>query len=166
MWLNGASALSAGKRFQERTTEKRVQSFAERSHGQDTLASICAERKGKKKMMMSGISNDVFIVCTAVLFVTVVIGGMFAGNAASIWLKNRREERANKFAIAEARHDAKHEQERNEWMRLLHEKDAYIKALHNELLRVSRNHDTAMKLLKESEMKRMGKEQDDANADE
>lgn len=166
MWLNGANALSAGKRYHGHTTEKRVQIFAEKLLGHATLASICAERKGKKKMMMSGISDDVFIVCTAVLFVTVVIGGMFASNAASIWLKNRREERANKLAITESRHDEQHERERNEWAKLLREKDAYIKSLHNELLRESRRNELAIQLLRKFDAKLNGKEQDDANADE
>lgn len=117
--------------------------------------------------MMNAISNDVFIVCTAILFVTVVIGGMFASNAASIWLKNRREERANKLAVAEARHDEQHEREREDWMKLLQEKDAYIKSLSNELLRTAKNNEIAMRLLRESELARMGKEQDtDASADE
>lgn len=108
--------------------------------------------------MMSGISNDVFIVCTAVLFVTVVIGGMFASNAASIWIKNRREERAAKYERDELRHDEKHEMERNTWIQLLQEKDAYIKSLHNELLRTSKDRDLAIRLLKESELQRMGKD--------
>ena len=103
-------------------------------------------------------------VCTAVLFITVVLGGVFSSNAASIWLKNKREERAARYALAELRHDDRMDKERSDWMRLVQEKDGYIKSLQNELLRISKNHEIAMNLLKESERQRMGK--DDASADE
>lgn len=105
-------------------------------------------------------------VCTTVLFITVIIGGMFASNAASIWLKNRREERTARYALAELRHDDRMDKERSDWMRLVQDKDEYIKSLQNELLRVSKSHEIAMNLLKESERQRVGKEQENVGTDE
>ena len=101
--------------------------------------------------MIYGVADKVFIVCTIVLFITAIIGGMFAVNAASIWIKNRREERASREREHEARVFAFAENERERWIQLLHEREQEIRKLTDEVDRLSTMNDVAGKLLTESE---------------
>ena len=87
------------------------------------------------------------IICSSILFFTVIVAGMFASSAASVWIRNRREERASAERIQTARADESRDRERNEWVSLLRQKDEQINSLNNEVLRLSRNYDVARKLL-------------------
>ena len=93
------------------------------------------------------------ITNTTVSFITVILAGAVITSAVGAWLRNRREERANRVRLAEARADAMHERERDQWTNLLREKDGQIAALHNEVLRLSRNYDIVSNILKVAEQK-------------
>ena len=93
------------------------------------------------------------ITNTTVSFITVVLAGAVITSAIGSWLRNRREERSNRVRLAEARADAMHDRERDQWTTLLREKDGQIAALHNEVLRLSRNYDIVSNILKLAEKK-------------
>ena len=93
------------------------------------------------------------ITNTTVSFVTVILAGAVIMSTIGAWLRNRREERSNRVRIAEARADAMHDRERDQWTTLLREKDGQIAALHNEVLRLSRNYDIVSNILKLAEKK-------------
>lgn len=93
------------------------------------------------------------ITNTTVSFITVILAGAVITSAVGAWLRNRREERANRIKLAEARADAMHDRERDQWTNLLREKDGQIAALHNEVLRLSRNYDIVSNVLKAAEKK-------------
>ena len=93
------------------------------------------------------------ITNTTVSFITVILAGAVITSAVGAWLKNRREEREARIRATEARSDAMHERERDQWTSLLREKDGQIMALHNELLRLSRNYDIVSNILKAAEKK-------------
>lgn len=108
--------------------------------------------------MSEHIQRTALLLCTVCLFCTTVIGGLFLSNAASLWLRNRREERRARAAEKEIRANAWAENEREQWFALLARKDAELQALQNELLRVSKNCEIASRLLRESEKQRLDKE--------
>lgn len=93
------------------------------------------------------------ITNTTVSFVTVILAGAVIMSAIGAWLRNRREERSNRVRLAEARADEMHDRERDQWTSLLREKDGQIAALHNEVLRLSRNYDIVSNILKVAEKK-------------
>lgn len=93
------------------------------------------------------------ITNTTVSFITVILAGAVIASAVGAWLKNRREERANRIRATEARADELHEREREHWTSLLREKDGQIAALNNEILRLSRNYDIVSNVLKAAEKK-------------
>ncbi len=111
--------------------------------------------------MTYGITDSIFIICTAVLFVTILIAGMFSANAVSMWIKNRREERANRLQVAELRQGEWEERERNQWMALFQQKDDEVKALRMTNMRLEKNLEIASRLLEASEQKRLEVEHDD-----
>ena len=93
------------------------------------------------------------ITNTTVSFITVILAGFVIISAVGAWLKNRREERANRVRMTEVRIDKLHEMERDQWTSLLREKDGQIAALNNEILRLSRNYDIVSNILKVAEKK-------------
>jgi len=94
------------------------------------------------------------IICSSILFFTVVTGGIFSANAAAAWLKNRREERESRERISDMRVSESREREREEWMQLLKERDMRVQGLQNELLRATRSEEILRKILRESELQR------------
>ena len=93
------------------------------------------------------------ITNTTVSFISVILAGAVITSAVGAWLKNRREERAARIRVTEARVDELHERERDQWTSLLREKDGQIAALNNEILRLSRNYDIVSNILKLAEKK-------------
>lgn len=92
-------------------------------------------------------------VITAVLFITVVLGGVFATSAASIWFRNRREERRNTVRAAEARSSERFNRERDSWLAILAEKDKEIETLKALNEKLNKNYDIATKILSVAERK-------------
>ena len=93
------------------------------------------------------------LVCTSVLFITVVLAGVFSVELAGAWLKNRREERANGVREAESRISARYDRERDSWLAILAEKDKEVKELNEMVNRLSKNLDIATKVLSVAERK-------------
>lgn len=90
-------------------------------------------------------------VCTAVLFITVVLGGVFAANAASIWFRNRREERQNTIRAAEVRQAERFNRERDSWLEILAEKDQQLARMNELVSRLEKNYDIATRILQTAE---------------
>lgn len=93
------------------------------------------------------------LVCTSVLFITVVLAGVFSVECAGAWLKNRREERCNSVREAEFRISARYDRERDSWLAILSEKDKEVKELNEMVNRLSKNLDIATKVLSVAERK-------------
>ncbi len=93
------------------------------------------------------------LVCTSVLFITVVLAGVFSVELAGAWLKNRREERANGVREAESRISARYDRERDSWLAILAEKDKEVRDLNEMVNRLSKNLDIATKVLSVAERK-------------
>lgn len=106
--------------------------------------------------MTNEMANTAMLVCTGVLFVTVLIGGTFAANAASVWLRNRREERDARERAQEARQNDFAERERDRWVELLAEREGRIEALTAEVARLTRLNEISSRLLETSERERLG----------
>ena len=100
-------------------------------------------------------------VCTAVLFITVTIAGVFAVELMAMWLKNRREERANRILSLEARSSERFDTERDSWIQLIRQKDAEIVRKDAEIVRLgdliatlNKNYDIANRLMENAEFKK------------
>lgn len=93
------------------------------------------------------------LVCTSVLFITVVLAGVFSVELAGAWLKNRREERANGVREAESRISARYDRERDSWLAIIAEKDKEVRELNEMVNRLSKNLDIATKVLSVAERK-------------
>ena len=92
-------------------------------------------------------------VCTTVLFITVILVGIFGVEVMGAWLRNKREERANGVREAETRISARYDKERNSWLQILAEKDAEIKSLNEMVNKLNKNYDIATRILAVAERK-------------
>lgn len=95
----------------------------------------------------------ILFVCTSVLFITVILAGVFSVECAGAWLRNKREERANGVREAEARISARYDRERESWIAILSEKDKEVKELNEMVNRLSKNLDIATRVLAVAERK-------------
>ena len=86
-------------------------------------------------------------VMTTVQFIMIVIAGTFAIELATIWIRNRREERRNTVRDAEARVRALYDRERESWMSILSEKDRELENLNVMMTRLQKNYDIATRVL-------------------
>ena len=93
------------------------------------------------------------LVCTTVLFITVILAGVFSVELAGAWLKNRREERANGVKEAESRISARYDKERNSWLAILAEREREVKELNELVTRLNKNLDIATRVLSVAERK-------------
>lgn len=92
-------------------------------------------------------------VCTSVLFITVILAGVFSVECAGAWLRNKREERANGVREAESRISARYDRERDSWLAILTEKDNEIRSLTEQNSRLNKNLDIATRVLAVAERK-------------
>ena len=92
-------------------------------------------------------------MCTAVLFITVIIAGTFAAELTGAWLRNRREERRNTVREAEQRMSARFDRERESWLAILVEKDRELQNMNQMLKRLQINYDIATRVLSVAERK-------------
>lgn len=100
-------------------------------------------------------------MCTAVLFITVTIAGVFAVELMAMWLRNRREDRANRILALEARSSERFDTERDSWIQLIRQKDAEIVRKDAEIVRLgdlistlNKNYDIANRLMENAEFKK------------
>ena len=109
---------------------------------------------------MYTIDQKLFITGLFVLFVTVVIGGVFVSQVAVLWLRNKREERKHYERRLEIRCSDKWDEERENWMGMIDDRDKEItKLLKNidelkdELSRTNTNYNNAKKLIDHKNLK-------------
>lgn len=93
------------------------------------------------------------LICTAVLFITVVLAGVFSVEVAGVWIRNKREERANGVRAAEKEISARYDKERESWLAILSEKDIEIRSLTEANNRLNKNLDIATRVLAVAERK-------------
>lgn len=93
------------------------------------------------------------VIATAVQFIGVVLGGVFAVELCAMWLRNRREERMNSVRTAEARSSERFDGERNSWLQILAEKDREIETLKAVNERLTKNYEIATRILAVAERK-------------
>lgn len=87
------------------------------------------------------------LILTSVLFVTVILAGVFSVEVSGVWLRNRREERANAVRDAEARMSDRYDRERNSWLAILEEKDKELENANEMITRLQKNYDIATRVL-------------------
>lgn len=92
-------------------------------------------------------------MCTAVLFITVTIAGVFAVELMAMWLRNRREERRNGIREAERVMSERYDRERNSWLELLAQKDRELASLTQMVKKLEKNYDIATRVLQIADRK-------------
>ena len=92
---------------------------------------------------MYGINEKLFIAGLCVLFVTVVIGGIFSSQVAVLWLRNKREQRRHDDRNREEDRVDRLEAERNAWVSVMTEKDKLIINLTKELDEMTNQYERA-----------------------
>lgn len=102
---------------------------------------------------MYGISDKLFITGLFVLFVTVILGGVFSSQVAVIWFKNKKEERKNENKQRELDRMDRFEKERSAWYELAKEQNQRIEKMSEELTRLTRDYENAKKLMKKINLK-------------
>ncbi len=100
-------------------------------------------------------TNEVTIICTGITLVTAMLAGGFAVCAANVWLTNKREERRAREDRAARRNDS----ERMTWSAMLADRDEQIASLQAEVKRLTSLCDFSGRLLRESESRRIKKEE-------
>ena len=105
--------------------------------------------------MSEAMQHTSLMICTTCLFCITVIGGLFLSNAATLWLKNRREAREAARTELDIRMNSYAQQERSQWIALVDEREKRIKELSDEVSRLSTLCDISKKLLEESENARL-----------
>lgn len=93
-------------------------------------------------------------VLTTVQFVTVILAGVFILEIASVWLRNKREERANTVREAEQRMSARYDQERTSWLAILSEKDRELASMTDMMAKLQKNYDIATRILNVAEIRK------------
>ena len=91
------------------------------------------------------------LTSSVLLFCSIALGSVFASHCATIWLKNRREDRSRQHKREEARFIQRADAEREEWSKLLTEKDAQIGKLLDEIGMLTSALDRTKVLLQKSE---------------
>lgn len=87
------------------------------------------------------------LILTTVLFVTVILAGVFGIEISSNWLRNKREVRANAVRDAEARMSDRYDRERSSWLAILAEKDREIETLNGMVRKMEKNYEIATRVL-------------------
>lgn len=102
---------------------------------------------------MYGINDKVFIAGLFILFVTVVLGGVFSSQVAVLWIRNKREERKHDDRRRERDKIDNFENERNAWYALAKEQADRIDRMSEEIARLTRDYENAKKLMKKVNLK-------------
>lgn len=87
------------------------------------------------------------LICTSVLFITVILAGTFGVEISANWLRNKREERKNAVREAEGRMSDRYDRERSSWLSILAEKDKQIETLNGMVQKLEKNYAIATKVL-------------------
>ena len=96
---------------------------------------------------MYGINDKVFIAGLFILFVTVVLGGVFSSQVAVLWIRNKREERKHDDRRREKDKIDQFEKERNAWYELAKDQATRIGCMSEEIARLTRDYENAKKLM-------------------
>jgi hypothetical protein len=87
------------------------------------------------------------LICTSVLFITVILAGVFSVEVSGAWLRNKREERTNAVREAESRMSDRYDRERASWLAILAEKDRELESMTAMVKRLEKNYEIATRVL-------------------
>jgi len=102
---------------------------------------------------MNGINEQLFTIGLFVIFITVIVGGVFVGQVAVLWLKNKREQREHDDRNRELDRKDQYEAERAAWVSVIVEKDKLIVGLNEELRQMTRECDRIKELMAKVNLK-------------
>ena len=102
---------------------------------------------------MYGVNEKVFIAGLFILFVTVVLGGVFSSQVAVLWIRNKREQRKHDDRNREKDRLDQYEAERAAWVSVINEKDRVIVHLSEELRKQTRELEQAKQIMSKVNLK-------------
>ena len=102
---------------------------------------------------MYGVNEKVFIAGLFILFVTVVLGGVFSSQVAVLWIRNKREQRKHEDRNREKDRLDQYEAERAAWVSVINEKDRVIVHLSEELRKQTRELEQAKQIMSKVNLK-------------
>lgn len=102
---------------------------------------------------MYGVNEKVFIAGLFILFVTVVLGGVFSSQVAVLWIRNKREQRKHDDLNREKDRLDQYEAERAAWVSVINEKDRVIVHLSEELQKQTRELEQAKQIMSKVNLK-------------
>lgn len=96
------------------------------------------------------------LVLTTVLFITVILAGVFGAEISANWLRNRREQRRGDVREAEQRMSDRYDRERNSWLEIIAEKDREIDVLNGMVKKLEKNYEIATRVLAVADSRKEG----------
>ena len=103
--------------------------------------------------MIYGINEKVFIAGLALLFITVVCGGVFGVQLANVWLRFKREEMKAEKEQKESMQMLRWESEREQWVGIVRDQNERLEKMNNDLVRVTRDYENAKQLMAKVNLK-------------
>lgn len=103
--------------------------------------------------MTYGLNEKVFIVGLAILFITVVLGGVFGVELARLYLKCKRIDKDYELERRERDKDERWEHEAARWVHLNEKQNAKIGEINEELIRTTKELERAKMLLAKTNLK-------------
>ena len=97
--------------------------------------------------MTYGLNEKVFIVGLAILFITVVLGGIFSVQLAGIWLRVKREDRKYEAEQKERDKYDRWKEERKHWIDLVSDQNKRLNEMSDQLVRLTRDYENAKQLM-------------------
>jgi len=92
-------------------------------------------------------------IIVALMMAMIIIAGIFLWQAAIIWLRNKREERAWQMERAELRRADANAAEREAWVTCLNKKDELIAGLNEELIKMTKQLEQNKKVMSKVNLK-------------
>lgn len=98
-----------------------------------------------------GINETVLMIAVGVVFCTITICGAFTAHVATLWAKNKKDERKAEKLMRELRNQDLFEKERGNWIGLVEHQRDQIEKLNAQLLELTRNYNINKSLLAQAE---------------
>ena len=98
-----------------------------------------------------GINETVLMVAVGIVFCTIVVFGAFTAHVATLWAKNKKDERKAEKIMRELRNQDLFEKERGNWIGLVEHQRDQIDKLNAQLLEITRNYNINKSLLAQAE---------------
>lgn len=103
--------------------------------------------------MTYGINEKVFIIGLFVIFVTVILGGVFGVELARLYCKCKRIEKEYELERRERDKDERWEHEAARWMELNSKQNARIDRINEELVRTTKELERTKQILAKTNLK-------------